>query len=47
MLNERFCTFEVKRETVTKLPLAGNATFEQFEVNYYLTDNTATVHPSA
>ena len=45
ILNERFCTFLVKRERVSELPLAGNPMFEQFEVDYYLTDNT-TVHPN-
>ena len=29
-----------------QLPLAENPTFEQFEVDYYLTDNTVTVHPN-
>ena len=40
ILIERFCTFHVKRESVTQLPLAGNPMFEQFEVDDYLTDNT-------
>ena len=40
MLNKRFCTFEVKTERES--PLAKTPTFQHFEVDYYLTDNTVT-----
>ena len=33
-------------EVLSKTKQDRNRTFEHFEVDYYLTDNTATVHPN-